>query len=42
MTPPMTDSIILRWARTQGMQDMDVYRRAGGYEAARRVAVISR
>ncbi len=38
MDTPATDSLILRWARTQGMQDVDVYRRAGGYEAARRVA----
>ncbi len=35
---PMSDSIILRWARTEGMQDLEIYRRAGGYEAARRVA----
>jgi NADH-quinone oxidoreductase subunit F len=34
----MPESIILRWARTEGMQDLETYRRAGGYEAARRVA----
>lgn len=34
--PP--ESIILRWARAWGMQDIETYRRAGGYEAARRVA----
>ncbi len=39
MHTPATDSIVLRWAKTRGMQDVDVYRRAGGYEAARRVAV---
>lgn len=35
---PMPDSIILRWARTPGMQGLDAYRQAGGYETARRVA----
>lgn len=34
----MAESIILRWAKTPGMQDLDAYRRAGGYEAARRAA----
>jgi len=34
----MPESIILRWARTWGMQGIETYRSAGGYEAARRVA----
>jgi NADH-quinone oxidoreductase subunit F len=33
------DSVLLRWARTPGMADLEPYRLAGGYEAARRVAV---
>jgi NADH-quinone oxidoreductase subunit F len=33
------ESILLRWAQTPGMQDLETYRQAGGYEAARRVAV---
>lgn len=32
------ESVILRWARASGMQDLETYRSAGGYEAARRVA----
>ncbi|MDR7417776.1 MAG: NADH-quinone oxidoreductase subunit NuoF [Armatimonadota bacterium] len=40
MVQPFTapESIVLRWARAWGMQELDHYRRAGGYEAARRVA----
>ncbi|MGQ0572478.1 MAG: NADH-quinone oxidoreductase subunit NuoF [Armatimonadota bacterium] len=34
----MPESVVLKWATTGGMQDLDVYHRAGGYEAARRVA----
>jgi NADH-quinone oxidoreductase subunit F len=34
----MPDSIVLRWARASGMPDLDTYRQAGGYEAARLVA----
>jgi NADH-quinone oxidoreductase subunit F len=34
----LPESIILRWARTWGMQGLETYRSAGGYEAARRVA----
>ncbi|MDR7487167.1 MAG: NADH-quinone oxidoreductase subunit NuoF [Armatimonadota bacterium] len=37
--PPGPESILLRWARTSGMVDLEPYCRAGGYEAARRVAV---
>ncbi|MDR7521993.1 MAG: NADH-quinone oxidoreductase subunit NuoF [Armatimonadota bacterium] len=35
----MRESIILKWAQTPGMGDLEAYRSAGGYEAARRVAV---
>ncbi|MDR7543036.1 MAG: NADH-quinone oxidoreductase subunit NuoF [Armatimonadota bacterium] len=34
----MPESIILRWAQTPGMHDLEAYRQAGGYESARRVA----
>ena len=35
----MPESIILKWAQTPGMGELEAYRAAGGYEAARRVAV---
>ncbi len=31
------EAIVLRWATAPGMHDLEPYRRAGGYEAARRV-----
>ncbi|MDR7482578.1 MAG: NADH-quinone oxidoreductase subunit NuoF [Armatimonadota bacterium] len=34
----MRESILLRWTRNGGVHDLAAYRRAGGYEAARRVA----
>lgn len=34
----MSESVILKWARADGMHDLEAYRAAGGYEAARRVA----
>jgi NADH-quinone oxidoreductase subunit F len=34
----MPESILLRWAQTPGMTELEPYREAGGYEAARRVA----
>jgi NADH-quinone oxidoreductase subunit F len=34
----MPESILLRWAQTPGMTELESYREAGGYEAARRVA----
>lgn len=34
----MPESILLKWVRAGGMHDLEAYRGAGGYEAARRVA----
>lgn len=34
----MPESVLLRWARTEGMAEIEQYRRAGGYDAARRAA----
>jgi NADH-quinone oxidoreductase subunit F len=34
----MPESIVLRWARAAGMQDLDTYQKAGGYAAARLIA----
>jgi NADH-quinone oxidoreductase subunit F len=36
--PAESKSIILKWARTPQMYDLDTYVKAGGYQAARRVA----
>ncbi len=32
------ESVLLRWARAEGMAQIEQYRRAGGYDAARRAA----
>ncbi len=34
----MPDSILLKWVRDGGMHDLEAFRRAGGYQAAKRVA----
>jgi len=34
----MPEAVLLRWARTEGMAEIEQYRRAGGYDAARRAA----
>jgi NADH-quinone oxidoreductase subunit F len=35
----MPESIVLKWAKAWGMQELEHFRRAGGYDVARRVAV---